>query len=296
VTGDDSAKAIDASQILKSVIGKVTFDSITKVVADVSGNGKIFAYDGALVLLHDIGYLPHFITGDTLFSYHPGPGGISRSAPISNSNVEIITNIVRTENNIIIPIELKNVNNVLSANIALSYNDGLGEFIGYNKTNISNNFEVLTNYKDGVLYISMVSIEGMSEDGKLIVLKFRAKGEKFDVQFVSFVLNEEEFEVSNGLVSNLPKKFALYQNYPNPFNPETVIKFDLPKSSDIILKIYNVLGQEVRTLINERKPAGYYSVKWDSKNNNGVPVSSGIYLYRLKAGEFVLTRKMILIK
>jgi flagellar hook assembly protein FlgD len=75
-----------------------------------------------------------------------------------------------------------------------------------------------------------------------------------------------------------------------------VIKFDLPKSSDVTLKIYNVLGQEIRTLINEWKPAGYHSVKWDSRNNNGVLVSSGVYLYKLQAGGFVVTKKMILIR
>jgi hypothetical protein len=293
VTGDDSAKAIDASQILKYVVGKTTFDSLTKIVADVSGNGKIFAYDGALVLLHDIGYLPQFPTGDTLFAWHLG---FRRLAPITNSKAEIIANIVRTETDVIIPIELRNINNVLSSDIVLSYDNELIEFVGYNTTEISKDFQIMTNYKDGVLYVSMASVKGMTEDGKLIELRFRAKNENFDIQFVSFSLNEEEFEVSTGLETNMPKKFALHQNYPNPFNPETVIKFDLPKSSDVILKIYNVLGQEIRTLINERKPAGYHSVKWDSRNNNGVTVSSGIYLYRLKAGEFVITKKMILIK
>jgi hypothetical protein len=230
-----------------------------------------------------------------LFAWGVGVG-MPRLAPISNSKAEIIANIVRTETDVIIPIELKNINNVLSADIALSYDNELTEFIGYNTTEISKDFQVATNYKDGILYVSMVSAKGITENGKVIELRFRAKGENVDVQFVSFVLNEEEFEVTSELASNLPKKFALYQNYPNPFNPETVIKFDLPKSSDVILKIYNVLGQEIRTLINERKPAGYHSVKWDSRNNNGIIVSSGVYLYKLQAGDFIVTKKMVLIR
>jgi hypothetical protein len=298
VTNNDTTNALDASEILKYVVFKgsaIGNDSVKKILADVSWNGMIMAYDAALVLRYDAKLITHFPKGDTLFAWGVGVG-MPRLAPISNSKAEIIANIVRTETDVIIPIELKNINNVLSADIALSYDNELTEFIGYNTTEISKDFQVATNYKDGILYVSMVSAKGITENGKVIELRFRAKGENVDVQFVSFVLNEEEFEVTSELASNLPKKFALYQNYPNPFNPETVIKFDLPKSSDVILKIYNVLGQEIRTLINERKPAGYHSVKWDSRNNNGIIVSSGVYLYKLQAGDFIVTKKMVLIR
>ncbi|MFC1724285.1 LamG-like jellyroll fold domain-containing protein [candidate division KSB1 bacterium] len=94
----------------------------------------------------------------------------------------------------------------------------------------------------------------------------------------------------------IPKKFALKQNYPNPFNPETTIKYELPKTSDVSLKIYNILGQEVKTLINQRKPAGYHTIIWDGRNKNGIKVSSGIYICRIKAGHFVSVKKMVMIK
>jgi hypothetical protein len=93
-----------------------------------------------------------------------------------------------------------------------------------------------------------------------------------------------------------PHNFKLYQNFPNPFNPNTSIKYELNKSGKISLKIYNILGQEVRTLINTKQSQGIHSVLWDGKNNHGQLVSSGVYLYRLEAGEFVKTRKMILVK
>lgn len=94
----------------------------------------------------------------------------------------------------------------------------------------------------------------------------------------------------------IPKIFILSQNYPNPFNPETTIKYYLPKASPISLIIYNILGQEIKTLVNEIKPAGYYEIIWNGTNNNGINVSSDIYLYRLLAGEYVRTKKMILIR
>ncbi len=85
--------------------------------------------------------------------------------------------------------------------------------------------------------------------------------------------------------------YYLYNNYPNPFNPTTTIRFDLPKSSFVTLKIFDTLGREITTLINEKRPAGEYTVEWNGK---GLP--SGIYLYCLKAGEFTETRKLILQK
>ena len=97
-------------------------------------------------------------------------------------------------------------------------------------------------------------------------------------------------------VPDVPNTFSIAQNYPNPFNPETTIPYALPQSVHVRLVIYNVLGQEIRTLVNELKPAGYYRVVWDNKDDFGKSVSSGIYLYRIVAGDFVETKKLLLLK
>lgn len=95
----------------------------------------------------------------------------------------------------------------------------------------------------------------------------------------------------------LPNKFSLFQNYPNPFNPTTTIQFGLPKSSSVNLEVYNVLGEKVRTLVEGNKSAGYHSISWDGKNDQGTGVSSGIYIYRLSvAGKFAQSKKMLLLK
>ncbi len=94
----------------------------------------------------------------------------------------------------------------------------------------------------------------------------------------------------------IPHEFAMGQNYPNPFNPTTVIQFELPVDGPATLEIYDLLGSRVRTLATGPHEAGYYRVAWDGKNGSGRPVTSGVYLYRLTAAEFVATRKMILIK
>jgi hypothetical protein len=96
--------------------------------------------------------------------------------------------------------------------------------------------------------------------------------------------------------SGIPKEFALEQNYPNPFNPETEIKFALPKSGNVTLKIYNINGQEIATLVNENRNAGYYKVKWNGKDKNGKQVASGIYLYKIQAGKYTSVKKMTFLK
>jgi hypothetical protein len=94
----------------------------------------------------------------------------------------------------------------------------------------------------------------------------------------------------------LPDVYALHQNYPNPFNPITTLRYDLPEQANVNIIIYNLLGRQVRTLLNQTQDAGYRSVIWNATNDYGKPVSAGVYLYQIQAGEFVQTRKMVLLK
>lgn len=94
----------------------------------------------------------------------------------------------------------------------------------------------------------------------------------------------------------LPDEYILYQNYPNPFNPATTIKFGLPEKSDVRLEIFDILGRQVVILGNEPMDAGYHEIVWDSRNRFGGEVSSGVYFYRLKAGEFNSIKKMLILK
>ncbi|MCK4330598.1 T9SS type A sorting domain-containing protein [candidate division WOR-3 bacterium] len=103
---------------------------------------------------------------------------------------------------------------------------------------------------------------------------------------------EEEFTEPN----EFPQVFSLSQNYPNPMGYRTTIKYSLPKSSRVELKVYNIYGQLIKTLVNELQKAGYYTVGWNGRDNASKEVSNGIYLYRLEAGSYTETRKMILIK
>jgi len=96
--------------------------------------------------------------------------------------------------------------------------------------------------------------------------------------------------------SRVPEEFSLYQNYPNPFNPSTTISYDLPVRSDVQLEVYNLMGQRVRTLVDATQSPGRHRVEWNGRDDAGNPVGSGVYFYKLKSGNQVTTKKMVLVK
>jgi len=93
-----------------------------------------------------------------------------------------------------------------------------------------------------------------------------------------------------------PEQFSLHQNYPNPFNPVTTLRYDLPENSLVNITIYDMMGRKVKTLLNQTQDAGYKSLIWDATNDYGKPLSAGIYLYQIQAGEYISTKKMVLLK
>ena len=93
-----------------------------------------------------------------------------------------------------------------------------------------------------------------------------------------------------------PVDFSLSENHPNPFNPQTEISYDLPNAGQVELSIYNLLGQRIKTLVDEFQAAGHKTVRWDGTDEEGNKIASGIYFYRIKAGDFVDSKKMILMK
>ena len=150
-------------------------------------------------------------------------------------------------------------------------------------------------------------------NGKKIAF-INGMGTTSEKQFYSFVdkdltageynyrLNQIDFDGTQEIVGELtvnltvPEKFSLEQNYPNPFNPATTIGFSIPTSGFVTLKVYDVLGNEVTTLVNEEKPAGSYEVEFESHSGESLKLTSGVYFYKLQTGNFVETKKMILMK
>ncbi|MFW9952195.1 MAG: T9SS type A sorting domain-containing protein [Candidatus Thorarchaeota archaeon] len=106
-----------------------------------------------------------------------------------------------------------------------------------------------------------------------------------------WILIDKIITSNNFEINSLPSSYLLSQNYPNPFNPSTIINYQIPEINFVTLKVFNALGNEITTLVNEEKPVGEYEV-----NFNGSELPSGVYFYRIQAGDFIETKKMILIK
>jgi len=102
--------------------------------------------------------------------------------------------------------------------------------------------------------------------------------------------------VASKIESTVPVEYALFQNYPNPFNPETEIRFQIPKSGHVVMRIFNTLGKEIRSLTDAQYVAGFHTIRWDGRDRHGNEVSSGIYFYQLQAGSFSQVKKMALIR
>ena len=121
-------------------------------------------------------------------------------------------------------------------------------------------------------------------------------------------LVDDQFEIASIVIANtdaeevdvsydfVPHQFTLNQNHPNPFNPVTNIDFSIQKESYVTLKVINLLGKEVQTLVSGYQPVGFYSVQWDGKTSSGNLAPSGIYIYQLNSIEGTLSRKMVLMK
>jgi len=124
-------------------------------------------------------------------------------------------------------------------------------------------------------------------------LKNASKEEKDKIRMEDLALTTLDFRNQSGSAAevSIPLLYRLEQNYPNPFNPSTKIVYSIPKTQYTILKVFDILGKEVKTLVNETKPAGIYEVEFDGSN-----LSSGIYFYKLETEGFIETKRMILIK
>ncbi|TDI93487.1 MAG: T9SS type A sorting domain-containing protein [Caldithrix sp.] len=128
--------------------------------------------------------------------------------------------------------------------------------------------------------------------------RYAVAGSEEHPKSLKLLVGKTEFIGENlASVQTIPSDYELSQNFPNPFNPATTIRYGLPRDEMVTLKIYNLLGKEVATLLNnERKLAGNYAAIWDGRNNQGQVVASGIYIYQLQAGEFSAIKKMVYVR
>ncbi|HDY75625.1 MAG TPA: T9SS type A sorting domain-containing protein [Candidatus Marinimicrobia bacterium] len=162
------------------------------------------------------------------------------------------------------------------------------------------------NSEEGKLVINLVDLNQDARviAGKPFTLSFAGKKDtETDILWQADVRNRSgliKYQTSEKFTFNttapIPQTYTLHQNYPNPFNPSTTIRYDLPEAAQVHLVIYNILGQEVVSLVNKQESAGFHSIIWNSKNQYGKTVSPGIYFYLLKTDRYIATKKLVLLK
>jgi len=210
-----------------------------------------------------------------------------------------------------ISINLENQGNLNAAGFRVKYD--VDKFV-FGEVKLTERFEGIevqfsNNETEGVYSVVVINLKGRpisSGSGAILTIPVSAVGDKFDGEgeislleagFERGVATDIDAEVLSPKAI-LPKAFALSQNYPNPFNPSTTIAYDIPEGKEVFvrLNVYNIRGQLVRTLVNETINEGSYKIEWDGKDNNGRYTASGVYFYRIQAGEFSQTRKMVILK
>ncbi len=174
---------------------------------------------------------------------------------------------------------------------------------------------IIDNDAKTILIFAVVLEEDYIPSGEGALAKLKFSGED-SLEFETTNINRQEgisvvssgaeelpFEFDPVLVgieeegkTGLPSQFTLFQNHPNPFNPYTDIRYALPKGSYVNLVVYNILGQKVKTLVDKNQRGGFHTVRWDGKNQRGQQVGTGIYFYKIEAGSFTQTKKMLLLK
>jgi len=280
VSGDGDHSSLDASLILQYRVDLITLSDTALKAAEVTGNGEVTAYDAANILRYVAGLISGFPAGYMF-------------APKEADNNSIAFLEKESENELFVEyiLNLKNVRDIYAVEIAIEFS-GM-EYKTCEKTEITKDFLLVENAKDGILKIALAGFRPINNDSKIIKLKFGKLLGDGDIKLNSVVVNETSINVINDLSKLLPDNYEMHQNYPNPFNSETIIQYQLPEAGNVEISIYNILGQRIRTLVNSSGSAGFYEIKWNGTNDAGETVSSGIYFITLKAGSFIKTRKMI---
>jgi len=284
VDNNDLVQAFDASLVLQEVVGMIPTPAAGSEdfwATDADANLAIGAYDAYYILY----YVTNAIYPD-----------LSMPKAIASGNVDF-GSLTRVDEEVVsIPVKISNTSNVLSAQISLNVDASVAS-VDQIVSNLPKGWIMAHNFADGKLNIAMTGMNPI-EDGNIVAVNLRLKNKeaKFDVDGSVTLNDNSEIALAKASVRQIPSQYELSQNYPNPFNPSTTIKYALATDSRVSIHIYNMLGEKVRTLVNNQQEAGYYSVQWDGSNDYNQKVSSGIYIYRLEAGSFVQTKKMNLIK
>ncbi len=297
---------------------------------DADLNGIVDIMDGVYILWHWIGYIP--LTGQALINADANLDGFVNfndylaivfyiifqdwnyyfPAILPTASVSFAGGSVSPDNSIVIPVSLVSKENVQAVELSVEYDPSEYEFASFEYSGNPNGaYSNAVNESEGNTKIIVVK-NSEFDDTHVGQIRMKKKSGSNDGGAIStgYKLNNTDLvagpslnigngvitEVDDGLTNLVADHFELFQNYPNPFNPSTSIKFAIPENGFVSLKIYNMLGKEIKTLVNNSLSKGVYNFDWDGTNNFGNKVGSGSYIYRISAGNYIKAKTMILLK
>jgi len=230
----------------------------------------------------------------------------SGSLPDVLSRLAVRELVVNPGEEFVVPIQVEDISEVYAVELNLTYDNSLLSLVSVTPGDLLSGYYFERNLSYGEIRLAMAGASPIQGSGDLVNLTFKVlpqaqEGMTTQLEVNRFCLNEISagglaFSISIGSgTTTHPMEFSLSQNYPNPFNPETEIGFTVPVACQVQLKIYNVAGQLVKVYQGDYG-AGAHSISWDGTNMKGENVGSGIYFYRMEAGNFVQQKKMVLIR
>jgi 6-phosphogluconolactonase (cycloisomerase 2 family) len=288
---DGNITAVDASAVLQCIIRRLAFNALQTDAADVSGNGEIRAYDASLILQKVAGYITTFPAGSTF---------VAKPAAVADADVTMDV-ALGNDHSVTVTINAIGIHALSSAELTLEYDQDHLEYLGYALPGDRPGFYMETLDEEGTLSLAMAAAQPWGTDGPMVRLRFRLLDDimpQSQIELTLVYLDEQLVldAAKSATIAGLPTNYAISQNYPNPFNPVTTIRYQIPEDVQVRITVHNLLGQVVATLVDEQLLAGYYSKIWDGQNHAGLRVASGVYLYRIQAGNFIKTKKMLLLK
>jgi hypothetical protein len=264
-----------------------------KAAADVDRDGEVTSGDAILILRYAAGLISAFSKPVAL---------TPRPIDVSLSEVEHLP-----DGTLALSFLLNHVSDAVGGDLFLTYEPTIGQLLSFRIEGLSPEaLSVINVNVPGQIRVSFADMK-RSEDSEQFILRTvlsdAQEVKSFKIDLTGRLYNiwgvvVGEVRLDQTVASPLPTQYVLLQNYPNPFNSVTGIRYSLPAAGHVVLNVYHLTGQLVRTLVNDPIEAGQYTVEWDGRDDRGQEVSSGIYLYRLSAngGQFTAVRRMVLLK
>jgi hypothetical protein len=293
VSQNGTISAYDASLTLQHVVGAIVLLPAQQTAADVTANGVISAMDASFILRYVVGIVTGF----------PGLGRTIGTPTAPSSALALRTIDGTTDVEAVVRLT---ASGVYATQFRLAYDTLRLRPIAATKTLRSDSLQMAWHAVAGEVRVAMAGAQAVTTDGDWVVVRFAANDAApvtgADIRITEALVNDVSSATSaEEATAEIPATFGLDQNFPNPFNPTTSIRFQLPTASSVTLKVFDVLGREVMTLVQGDLPAGFHQSTWNGRDLSGRLASSGMYLLVMQAepadGQpFRSVRKMILTK